>query len=192
MYNHTPANGYILDVAGRIMPADRPGLSPSDRVVRALQAVDPRIQARGFRAKVLDAVYLHALGEHFNPHDDEEYVNRLIPRVERKYGKRRARELLLQRCEILETWRHRDATFRPDAFLIDAPNWTVVCYEVEDTHPLNPYSIGEYEAAWHCLDYIYWDFHLIAYDVYGHHRVHHLGMVSPISNELREQRNKRS
>src|SRR5437879_282523 len=104
MYNHTPADGYILHIAGNIRPADHPNLSPSDRLVRALQVLDPRIQTRGFRAKVFDAIYMHALGELFNPDDDEEYVNRLVPRLERRYGKKRAGQLLLQRCEILDSW----------------------------------------------------------------------------------------
>ena len=192
VYNHTPVDGYVLQIAGHIRPGDHPTLSPSDRVVRALQAVDPRIDTRKFRAKVFDAIYLHALGELFNPDDDDHYVERLVSRLERRYGKKHARHLLLERCEILESWQHRDATFRPDAFLIDPANWTVVCYEVEDTHPLNPYSIEEYVAAWWCLDYIYWDFHLISYDIYGQHRVHHLGMAGHISDDLRRQRSKRA
>jgi hypothetical protein len=135
---------------------------------------------------------MHALGEIFNPDDDDDYVHRLVPRLERMYGKKRAKQLLLERCEVLDGWRHRDATFRPDGFLIDEPNWTVVCYEVEDTHPLNPHSIEEYVAAWWCLDYIYWDLHLISYDVYGHHRLHHLGMAGHISDDLRKHGSRRA
>jgi hypothetical protein len=188
MYNHTPADDYILSIVGHIRPADLLNLSPSDRVVRALKALDPRVVTGGFRSKVLNAIFEHALVEHFN--DDEEYVRKLVPRLERKCGRKRARNLLLERCEILNTWRHRDARFRPDAFLIDVPNWTVVCYEVEDTHPLNPDSIEEYVAAWWCLDYIYWDLHLISYDIYGHHRVHHLGMAGHIADQVRNERKK--
>ena len=51
---------------------------------------------------------------------------------------------------------------------MDTDNMTVVCYEVEDTHPLNVNSIGTYARAWFTLEYIYWDLHLIAYDIHGH------------------------
>src|SRR5947208_2301646 len=110
MYNHTPADAYILHIAGQMRPADHPDLSPSDRVVRTLQAFDSRVVTGRFRSKVLEAIYLHALIDHFN--DDEEYVKKLIPRLELKCGKKRARRLLIKRCEILESWQHRDATFR--------------------------------------------------------------------------------
>jgi hypothetical protein len=73
---------------------------------------------------------------------------------------------------------------------VDAPNWTVVCYEIEDTHPLNPSSIAEYAAAWHNLDYIYWDLHLISYDIYGHPRVHLLPVAGVISQQVRNERKK--
>jgi hypothetical protein len=56
MYNHTPADGYVLHIAGHIRPADYPDLSPSDRVVRALQALDSRVLSGRFRSKVLDAI----------------------------------------------------------------------------------------------------------------------------------------
>jgi hypothetical protein len=187
MYNHTPPDSYVVDVVGRIHLQDLPKLSPSHRVVRALQAVDPRIVTTRFRSTVLNAIFDHALVQHFN--DDEEYVKRLIPRLERRYGKKRTRHLLIERCDILNTWRFRDAWFIPDAFLVDIANWTVVCYEVEDTHPLNPYSIEEYVAAWYNLDYIYWDFHLISYDIYGHPRVHLLPVAGVISEQVRRERN---
>lgn len=58
----------------------------------------------------------------------------------------------------------------PDAFLIDKERRTIVCYEIEDTHPLNPRSIVAYGRVWSTLEYIYWDLHLIAYDPYGHPR----------------------
>lgn len=188
MYNHTPGDGYVLNIAGRIRPTDYPQLSPSHRVVRALQALDSRIVTTGLRSKVLAAIFDHALVQHFN--DDDGYVRRLVARLERRYGKKRTRRLLLDRCDMLKTWRYRDARFRPDALLIDIPNWTVVCYEVEDTHPLNPYSIAEYAAAWHNLDYISWDLHLIAYDIYGHPRVHQLAVDGWISEHVRNVRAK--
>jgi hypothetical protein len=188
MYNHTPADGYILDIVGRVHLNREPARSPSHRVVRALQAIDPRVRTTGFRSTVLNAIFDHALIEHY--HDDEKYVKKLVARLERRYGKTRTRRLLIERCDILNTWRYRDARFIPDAFLVDAPNWTVICYEVEDTHPLNTASIAEYAAAWHNLDYIHWDLHLISYDIYGHPRVHLLPVAGVISEQVRNERGK--
>jgi hypothetical protein len=188
MYNHTPPDSYVLDIVGNIRPKDLPKLSPSHRVVHALQALDSRIVHTGFRSTVLNAIFDCAVVQHFN--DDEDYVKRLVPRLERRYGKKRTRALLIGRCDILNTWRYRDAGFRPDAFLVDIPNWTVVCYEVEDTHPMNPHSIEAYVAAWYNLDYIYWDLHLISYDIYGHPRVHLLPVAGVISEYVRNERNK--
>jgi hypothetical protein len=139
---------------------------------------------------VLDAIFEHALIEFYG--DDEEYVKRLVARAGRRFGAKRARKLLIDRCDYLHTWKYRDATFRPDGYLIDVPNWTVVCYEVEDTHPLNPDSIEEYVAAWYNLDYIYWDFHLISYDIYGHPRVHSLPVAGFISDHVRTERQRTS
>jgi hypothetical protein len=189
MYNHTPADGYILQIVGTIHPNDRSHRSPSHRVVSALQGLNPRIQTKGFRSAVLDAIFEHAVVEHFDDVDDEAYGRRLLDRLKRRYGAKRTRELLVDRCDVLNTWRHRDARFRPDAFLVDAPNWTVVCYEIEDTHPLNSRSILEYAAAWWCLDYIYWDLHLISYDIYGHHRVHDLAIAGVLSQHILKRRN---
>ena len=47
----------------------------------------------------------------------------------------------------------------------------MVCYEVEDTNPMNPHSLMRYADAWWTLDAIYWDLHLLAYDIYGHPHV---------------------
>jgi len=188
MYNNMPPDGYVVDIVGRGLLSIAPGRSPSHRVVHALQAADPRILTSGFRSTVLNAIFEHGVAEHFN--DDDDRVKKLVPRLERRFGKKRARRLLIDHCDILHTWRHRDARFIPDAFLVDAANWTVVCYEVEDTHPLNPWSIQEYAAAWHNLDYIYWDLHLISYDVYGHPRVHLLPVAGVISQQIRNGRKK--
>jgi len=140
MYNHTPPESYILDIVGGVHQQDSK-LRPSARVVRALQALDARIVTKRFRTTVLNAIFDHAVVQHFN--DDEAYVGRRIARLQQRYGKKRTRELPIERCDILNTWRYRDARFIPDAYLVDTPNWTVVCYEVEDTHPLNPFSIEE-------------------------------------------------
>src|SRR3954468_16236763 len=113
MFNNTSPDGYILDVAGHMHPNDPPELSPSGRVVRALQALDSRVVTSRFRSTVLEAIFHHAVGEQFNP-DDEEYGKKLILRLERRYGKKRTRELLIERCDVLNTWRYRDARFIPD------------------------------------------------------------------------------
>lgn len=189
MHNHTPPDGYVLEIAGTIRPNDQSHRTPSHRVVAALQALDSRIETKEFRSTVLDTIFEHAVVEHFDDVEDETYGRRLLDRLKRRYGTKRTRDLLVDRCDVLNTWRHRDAQFRPDAFLIDAPNWTVVCYEIEDTHPLNPRSILEYAAAWWCLDYIYWDLHLISYDIYGHHRVHDLAVAGVISEHVLKGKN---
>jgi len=189
MYNHTPADQYVLEIAGAIRPTDRSHRTPSHRVAAALQARDPRIQTTEFRSTVFDAIFEHAVVEHFDDVDDETYGRRLLDRLNRRYGSKRTRELLVERCDVLNTWRHRDARFRPDGFLVDAEKWTVVCYEIEDTHPMNPNSILEYAAAWWCLDYIYWDLHLISYDIYGHPRVHNLAVAGVTAEHVLKGKN---
>jgi hypothetical protein len=118
------------------------------------------------------------------------YAERLIARAERRFGKLKARKLLFERSEILQTWQHRDAKFVPDAYLIDKEKKTVVCYEVEDHHPLNPFSIGEYAAAWWTLEYIYWDLHLIAYDIFGNPRIIAFPHSEFVADELRATRSR--
>lgn len=190
MYNHTPVDGYVHNLASLISPTDHLDVSPSNRIVRLLQARDLRIATKGFRSNVLKAIFRHALLEDFN--EDEQRLDNVIARLERRFGKKRAKNILNKRCDVLDTWRTRDSRFIPDAYLIDAPNWTVVCYEVEDTHPLNLNSITEYAAAWWTLDYIYWDLHLISYDIYGHHRVHQLGWAGMIAEQVRNERKRKA
>lgn len=91
-------------------------------------------------------------------------------------------------CEILESWRARDSNFIPDAYLIDKDSRTVVCYEIEDQHHLNLNSIGTYGAAWWTLEYIYWNLHLIAYDIYGNSRIVNLPESEFLARELRNKR----
>ncbi len=116
----------------------------------------------------MDAIFDVVCIEHY---ETEERYRRVRERATRWFGQDRAKRLLTERIEILESWKGRDARMAPDAFLIDAENKTIVCYEVEDTHPLNPNSIGAYANAWYTLEYVYWDLHLIAYDIYGHPKV---------------------
>jgi len=184
-YNTEPEQ-YVVPIAGRFHPNDYRNMSPSERIFQVLQKTDQRITRNNFRSSVLDAIFEDGVVSFFD--DDEERARRVRQRLERRIGKTRARRLLIERCDILDTWRTRDARFRPDAYLIDAPKRTVVCYEIEDSHPLNPSSIEEYSAAWWNLEFIFWDLHLISYDIYGHHRVHHLGITSLIAGEIEGQR----
>ena len=165
-YNTTP-EAYIVPVVGEIHWDSGSNITPSSAVVTALQKACPEIQKAGFRQRVLDAIWDDAVAEALGGGNyQERYTRRL-----RRWTKRNTRSHLIKHCEILDTWLHRDSRFVPDAYLIDKSEKTVVCYEVEDSHPLNPRSIGEYGAAWWCLEYIYWDLHLIAYDIYGNPRI---------------------
>jgi hypothetical protein len=186
MHYNTEPHEYVLPIAGQFHPNDYRRMSPSERIFRVLQKVDARVTRNKFRASVLDAIFDDGVTSFFN--DDEEHAKKVCRRLARRVGKARARRLLIERCDILDTWRHRDARFRPDAYIIDAPKRTVVCYEIEDTHPLNPLAIEAYSAAWWNLEFIFWDLHLISYDIYGHHRVHHLGETSLVAREIERDR----
>ncbi len=186
-YN-TDAGDYAWQLASHISRTLEAGSSPSKRVIKSLQAADPRIRTAGFRKTVLDAIFFDEVN---NDYDDEEYSKKLIERITRRYGKKVAHRTLVARCEILETWRHRDASMVPDAYLVDEANKTLVCYEVEDSHPLSIHSIGAYSGAWWNLEYIFWDLHLIAYDIYGHPRIIHYPEAGFIAREIRETRKAR-
>src|SRR6267378_8189157 len=101
MYNHTPADGYVLEIAGAIRPTDRSHRTSSHRVVAALQALDSRIQTMEFRSTVLDAIFEHAVVQHFDDVHDETYGTRLLDRLKRRYGIKRTREVLIDRCDVL-------------------------------------------------------------------------------------------
>lgn len=165
-YN-TQSESYAYQLFGRVPYNKGCQLTPSSRVVLALQKVNPQIKTKGFRKSVLDAIMMDGIGIDY---EDDEYPERLVQRLIRRFGKMKARNILIEKFDILQTWRYRDARMIPDAFYIDVENKTVVCYEVEDYHPLNPFSVSAYAAAWFNLEYIYWDLHLIAYDIYGHPR----------------------
>jgi len=165
-YNTNPAD-YAFDLVNKIPRSKDHSISPSNCVLAALKKACPATRTKFFRQSVLDAIFDDCLA---NDWEDEKYCARLVERLERRFGKRKARSILVDRVDVLHTWRFRDALMIPDASLIDAENKTVVCYEIEDTHPLNPRSINEYAAAWWNLEYVFWDLHLIAYDIYGHSR----------------------
>lgn len=176
---------YVVNVAETLRQVSDKGLTQSQRIVRALQLVRPEISSKGFRKTVQEAIYVDAVGSDY---PEPGYAERLIARAERQFGKVKARKLLFARSEILQTWKSRDARFVPDAYLIDKDKKTVVCYEVEDRHPLNPFSVGEYAAAWWTIEYIYWDLHLIAYDVFGNARIIAFPSSEFIAHDLRKIR----
>jgi len=68
--------------------------------------------------------------------------------------------------DIVHVFKSR-ARLVPDAYLIDKENKAIVCYEVEDTHPLNDKKILKYTDIFWALDEIYWDLILITYDIFG-------------------------
>lgn len=176
---------YVMNVGETLRQISEERLTQSQKIVRALQILRPEISSKGFRKRVQEAIYVDAIG---SDHPDPGYAERLIARAERRFGKLKSRKLLFERSEILQTWKDRDAKFVPDAYLIDKDKKTVVCYEVEDHHPLNPFSIGEYAAAWWALEYIYWDLHLIAYDVFGNARIIAFPSSEFIAHDLRKVR----
>ena len=181
--HNTDPNNYIVEIAGKVRDIERNGLTPSQRVVRALQLVRPEIATHGFRKNVLESIFDDGVASEFY---DDKYRERLLNRLYRWWGKERTKRALLERCEILGTWKYRDSRFIPDAYLIDQENKTIVCYEIEDTHPLNIFSIREYAAAWWTLEYIYWDLHLIAYDIYGNPRIVAFPESDIIASEIRQ------
>jgi hypothetical protein len=166
-YNTNPVD-YAFDLVGKIPRSKDHLVSPSNCVLAALQKACPSVQTKLFRRSVLEVIYDDCLADVW---EDGKYRARLVARLERRFGKAKARSILVERVDLLNTWRFRDALMIPDAYLVDAANKTVVCYEIEDSHPLNPRSINEYGAAWWNLEYIFWDLHLIAYDIYGHARI---------------------
>jgi hypothetical protein len=165
-YNTRP-NEYVVDLRGLVRLIPEGDYTASKRVVLALMAADCRVAATGFRKAVTNAIFDDVVEQNY---PDENYRNKLIRRLD-KWTSDKSRKVFLARCEILECWINRDSRFIPDAFIVDCERRTVVCYEIEDSHPLSPFSIGEYGAAWWTLEYIYWDLHLIAYDIYGNSRV---------------------
>src|SRR3989442_12497163 len=124
-YNTEPA-AYVLNIAGQFRPADYPGMSPSHRIARVLQATDARIQTKGFRSAVLEAIFMDGVAVHTD--DDDDHAQRLRVRLERRFGRKRARHLLIDRGDIFNTWRYRDAPFIPKAYLLATPNRTLGCY----------------------------------------------------------------
>jgi hypothetical protein len=184
-FHQTNPRAYVLDIAEAMRQISDKEITQSNRIVRALQLVRPDIAKESFRKKVQQAVFVDAIA---SDHPNPGYAERFIARAERRFGKLKARKLLFERSDILQTWQYRDAKFVPDAFLIDKERRTVVCYEVEDYRPLNPFSIGKYAAAWWTLEYIYWDLHLIAYDIFGNPRIIAFPHSEFVARDLRNAR----
>jgi hypothetical protein len=184
-FQNTNPNSYVIDIQDELAKLPTSKCSPSSFIIDVLKKLDSRIKTKQFRSKVLDVIYSDGLASQFF---DQDHLSRLVSRSNRRFGHKRTRQLLINRCDVLQTWKYRDARFIPDAYLIDEEQKTVVCYEVEDSHPLNIYSIGEYTAAWWNLEYIYWDLHLIAYDVFGNHRVIGFPTSETVAMGLREKR----
>lgn len=185
-YNTSP-NQYVVNLSGLVRQISVGNFTASKRVILALQAADHRITTMRFRKTVTNAIFDDVVEQDY---PDEDYRRRLIRRLD-KWTSNKSRRILLEKCEILECWRNRDSRFIPDAFLVDREQRTVVCYEIEDSHPLNPFSIGEYGAAWWTLEYIYWDLHLIAYDIYGNARVIDFPESEFLAHEVRRIRKPR-
>ena len=182
----TDPRDYVLNVAEAIRQVKDQSLTQSQRIIRAFGIVRAEVKTHGFRRKVQEAIFRDAVASDYS---DPKYVERLIARAESHFGKIKAKKLFTERSEILQSWHHRDVKFVPDAYLIDPDKRTVVCYEVEDHHPLNSFTIGKYADAWWTLEYIYWDLHLIAYDVFGNARIIAFPHSEFIASELRKTRN---
>jgi hypothetical protein len=184
---NTSAEDYVVHLAGRVDRSRELGRTQSVRVVRRLQEIDPRVSTKGFRQAVLKAIFDDAVRENFFFLNDERR-KKLLARLERRFGRVRTTEILVEECEILGCWKDRDSRFTPDAYLIDAEKRTVVCFEVEDANHLTPDKIIEYAAGWYTLEYIYWDLHLITYDIYGHPRVIVFPVAEFVAKEKTEER----
>lgn len=56
IYNTSPHN-YVLDISSAISSVKETNLTPSKRVVRALQSIKPEISTKGFGKQVLNAIF---------------------------------------------------------------------------------------------------------------------------------------
>jgi hypothetical protein len=163
---NTRPDDYVLRL--KAVPSAGPS-SRSNRIVDLLRQADARIApGREFHASVRNAIFDDALRLHYM--NDEPFASAVYARAIRRWGKQSTRIRVGHCCEALITW--NECKFVPDAYLIDAERASIVCYEIEDTHPINHSSILAYGYAWWALNEIYWDLHLIAYDIYGHARIY--------------------
>lgn len=162
-YN-TYAENYATNVSASVAKLAVDDLTPSKRVVQALQAARPAVRTTGFKREVLKAIFDDACDD-----VSKEWRDKYIRRLKRWTGPGYL-SYFYERFEILASWKQRYPLV-PDAYLVDAANKTVVCFEVEDQHHLSSVKVEHYGGAWWCLEYIFWDLHLISYDIYGNPRI---------------------
>ena len=160
-WSNRPPHDYVFDVSSGILEGP---LCASDAIVAGLRAVESRIQITGFRRGVERAIFEDALRDHYGDGAMRRYA-----RVVKRCGVRRARSLYRSRLDPLVIL--FEDRWLPDAYLVDASDGVVVCYEVEDTHHLNRHKIRGYGRLWFALDEMGWDLHLITYDAYGNPRI---------------------
>lgn len=182
-YNSDPED-YAANLCREVSRITAEDHTPSKRVVMALQAAMPNVMTAGFKAKVLDAITEDACEG-----KSKEWRSKYLRRLKRWTGPDYQQHFNNQ-FEILASWRERFPIV-PDAYLIDAQKKTVVCFEVEDQHHLKLVKVEHYGGAWWCLEYIYWDLHLIAYDIYGNPRVIELPESSLTAKNLLDYRETR-
>jgi len=162
-YNAHPED-YLTNVSLEVAKSKIDDFTPSKRVVRALQAARPGVRIAGFKKEVLNAIFDDACSD-----APKEWRDKYLRRLKRRTGPGYLKHFY-ERFEILASWKERYALV-PDAYLIDSDKKTVVCFEVEDQHHLSPIKVERYGGAWWCLEYIFWDLHLISYDIYGNPRI---------------------
>jgi hypothetical protein len=165
---NTNAHEYVIHLSSLVVGDVRNLETSSKQVVRILKTTDSRIKDGGFNKAVLEAIFMEALEDHY---ESEEKAIQMLARLKKKYGMAKAKAFFFKNCDMLRIWKYENAKFIPDAFLIDEDRRTIVCYEVEDTNPININSLGKYIAAWWLMDALTWDLHLIAYDIFGNPRV---------------------
>ena len=144
MSTNTLAEDYVMTLQRILRPSVPDLQTRSKALVKSLQLLNPKIQTKGFKLAVPSAIFEDGVNYDYPSAD---YSVKLGQRLERRFGKRLTRQLLCKHCEILHDWVNRDCRFVPDAYLIDADKRTIVCYEIEDTHPLTRHSILKYGDA---------------------------------------------
>ena len=138
-YNTDP-EAYSKNLSAVMSQVLLDGLTPSNRVVKALQSVYPGVRTVGFKKAVLKAIYEDACGD-----VPKEWRDKYLRRLKRWTGPGYLKHFY-ERFEILAAWKERYAVV-PDAYLIDPVKKTVVCFEVEDHHHLKPRKIACYGGA---------------------------------------------
>ena len=146
-------------------------LTASDALVAALRQANPSIQVGKFRRNVQDAIEEDCIAEYCG-HDDDHKVA-FVKWLQSRYSRKELQEKILigngrslGLSDVAEMWKRR-CSIVPDAYLIDPVNRTVVCFEIEDTHPLSRNNMQKYVNIWWVLEAIEWDLVMKAYNVCG-------------------------